>query len=132
MTDTDDTSPFPAPAYLVHTLEMSRFNRHQMQGFDGCDVVWALWLPEDDDGKSDPPRIFARVVRGRAIDPATPCNHGAQMVGCEADAFDLQGYLGDAHRYAEDGARYADDEHVPPQWRAFLETVAVGKTDHTP
>lgn len=132
MTDTDDKSPFPAPAYLVHTLERSRFKGHQMQGFDGCDVVWALWLPEDDDGKSGPPKLFARVVRGRDIDPTTPCHHGAQMVPSEADAFDLQQHLGDAHHYTEDGRCYAEDDHVPSHWHAFLNRAAVGETDHTP
>lgn len=109
----------PVTDFVVRILENSALSKRVSNGFDGCDVVWAIWGPEDDDGASEHPTLRARVIRGRDRDPDMDAVHGAVRVDYEVDAFDLQANMGD-ERVLEGGV-YVDDDHVPEHWARFLE-----------
>lgn len=121
------TGLIPMTDLLYKMAESSALSREALSHFEGCDVVWAYWGPpgypagyEDDEN----PPLYARVIRGRDLDPTKAKSHGAFQVTSEIDALDEQEAIGDESEFTEDGSQYVEDDNVPAQWMRWLESVA--------
>lgn len=126
------TGLIPMTDFLYKMAESSALSGERMGRFEGCDVLWAYWGPpgypagyEDDEN----PPLYARVIRGRDLDPAKAKSHGAFRVTSENDALDEQDAIGDEIEFTEDGNHYVEDDNIPPQWMRWLESVAAEEAE---
>lgn len=117
------TGLIPMTDFLYKMAESSALSGERMGRFEGCDVVWAYWGSPGHEDDEDP-LMYARVIRGRDLDPAKAKSHGAFRVTSENDALDEQDAIGDEVEFTEDGNHYVEDDNVPAQWMGWLERVA--------
>lgn len=120
--------------FMYRMLESSNLSRDVENKFKHAKVVWAIWGPVDypeayKDGDDVP--VYARVIRGRDLDPvtATAKGFGVMRVGEEDEAFIAQEEMGDKMEYANNGTCYPDDDHVPAHWMRWLEECIIEEAE---
>ena len=132
LTPDPKTGLIPMSNFLYQMIENSILARAASSHFENYDVVWVYWGPEGyPEGYEDDenPPIYARVIRGRNLDPDSVLSHAITRVVSEVDAFDQQEFLGDDCEYTEDGGHYVEDDNVPTHWMRWLENAGIEEAE---